>query len=307
MNEQLHTYLIGPHRMRLADATGSQIVGRIESLLPFETNGDEGASSLLTLRIDHSEEQAAPPSGMLAEPIGFDWDDAQCTIFRLPHQTHRIDITPRGSDHTYRMMCRKQFTEAHLGVPLQGRESETLFIVNNFLMMLFAFAAAPHGTLLMHASVVAYQGRGYLFLGKSGTGKSTHSRLWLKHVAGSYLLNDDNPLVHIDTVSHVVSVYGSPWSGKTPCYRNEQLPAGAFVRLEQAAENSIRPLSVVHAFAALMPSCSSLKQEPGVLDGIIRSLTLLSRAVPVYRLLCRPDREAACLCCHTVTLSSPCP
>lgn len=62
-----------------------------------------------------------------------------------------------------------------------GSGNETNFVLNNFLMMLYAFNAARHHTLLMHASVVATEtGKGYLFLGKSGTGKSTHTGLWLQ-------------------------------------------------------------------------------------------------------------------------------
>ena len=59
-------------------------------------------------------------------------------------------------------------------------------------------------------------------MGKSGTGKSTHSRLWLENVPGATLLNDDNPIVRLTLVGAIV--YGSPWSGKTPCYKNESAP-----------------------------------------------------------------------------------
>ena len=122
--------------------------------------------------------------------------------------------------------------------------------IGNELMILFAFAAAPHATLLVHAAVVRQAGRGYLFLGRSGTGKSTHARLWLRHIAGSELLNDDNPVLVL--ADGTATVYGSPWSGKTPCYRNESAPAGAIIRLEQAPQNLIRSERPVAAFASLL-------------------------------------------------------
>lgn len=69
----------------------------------------------------------------------------------------------------------------------------------------------------MHASVVATEtGKGYLFLGKSGTGKSTHTGLWLQQFSDCHLLNDDNPIVHVDSLGKQATVFGSPWSGKNP-------------------------------------------------------------------------------------------
>ncbi|MBO6066250.1 MAG: transposase, partial [Lachnospiraceae bacterium] len=87
-----------------------------------------------------------------------------------------------------------------------------------------------HVHLLMHASVTMHAGKGYLFLGKSGTGKSTHSQLWINNIEGCELLNDDNPVLRVEDDGSV-RVYGSPWSGKTPCYRNLDVPVGAIVDL----------------------------------------------------------------------------
>ena len=73
-------------------------------------------------------------------------------------------------------------------------------------MIAFAFSGAQKDLLLIHASVTMKDGKGYLFLGKSGTGKSTHSQLWLKHIPGTELLNDDNPAVRL--INDEVIVYG---------------------------------------------------------------------------------------------------
>ena len=85
--------------------------------------------------------------------------------------------------------------------------------------------------------MVIQAGNGYAFLGKSGTGKSTHSQLWLRYLEGYELLNDDHPIIRL--VNDEVIIYGSPWSGKTPCYKNKQARLKAVVRLEQASENKI--------------------------------------------------------------------
>ena len=172
------------------------------------------------------------------------------------------------------------------------------FALDNCLMLLYAFASASQHTLMMHASVVKYKGRGYLFLGRSGTGKSTHSRLWLEHIGECELLNDDNPIVRF--VDGNAMVYGSPWSGKTPCYKNESATIGAFVRLQQEPGNHIKLNSLAQAFAALKPSCSTAPWDRAIHNEICETLTDILQCVNTYTLGCRPDREAAELCRNTV-------
>ena len=81
------------------------------------------------------------------------------------------------------------------------------FALSNAMMLLYTFNTTPFDTLMVHASVIAYKGEGYVFLGKSGTGKSTHSRLWLENIEGTYLLNDDNPVIRV--FGDEVLVYGT--------------------------------------------------------------------------------------------------
>ena len=106
----------------------------------------------------------------------------------------------------------------------------TRFAIDNTLMLLYAFATAGHSTLLFHSAVIVREGKGYMFLGKSGTGKSTHAEQWLKAFADAERLNDDNPVVRVHEDGRVV-VYGSPWSGKTPCYKNDQAQVMALVHI----------------------------------------------------------------------------
>lgn len=165
------------------------------------------------------------------------------------------------------------------------------FGLNNALMMAYAFAAAEQDTLLVHASVIRNAGYGYLFTAPSGTGKSTHTHLWYKYIPGSDLMNDDNPVVRI--VDGETRIYGSPWSGKTPCYRNIWAPVGAITRIEQKPENTIRRMAPVEAFATLLPAVSSMKWDKRVYEGICRCISRLLRNTPVFLLGCRPDEEAA--------------
>lgn len=174
----------------------------------------------------------------------------------------------------------------------------TLMQVNTSLMIQFTFATAGLGTVLLHASVTRYKGTANLFFGVSGTGKSTHSRLWHLHIPDTDLMNDDNPVIRI--VDGRAIVFGGPWSGKTLCYRNVQAPVNALVRLEQAPSNKIEKLSGLQAYASIIAAVSSIRWEPGVMDGIVSTVERLAMSVPCYRLECLPDKDAAILCKNTL-------
>ena len=133
---------------------------------------------------------------------------------------------------------------------------------------------------------------------RSGTGKSTHSSLWLKHIPGTELLNDDNPVLRV--VDGEVRVYGSPWSGKTPCYKALDVPTGAIVRLRQAPENRIARLGTVAAYASVMASCSGFRPIRTLADAQHETLAAVAQQVPCYQLDCLPDAAAARLCQETV-------
>ena len=175
----------------------------------------------------------------------------------------------------------------------------TKMAIDNALMVLYALATAASGTVLFHAAVVSHEGKGYMFLGPSGTGKSTHARLWLKYIADTALVNDDNPVVRCLADGSVV-VYGSPWSGKTPCYRNVSYPLGGIVLLSQAPYNKIRRIRGIEAYAALVPSISGKRWDARIADGLHQTENLLAGRVPAYHLECLPDEEAARVCVEEV-------
>ena len=174
-----------------------------------------------------------------------------------------------------------------------------LYAVNSSLMLLFSLCTARLGALEMHASVVTNGGRGYLFLGKSGTGKSTHSQLWIKNITGTELLNDDNPVLRV-LPGGEVRVYGTPWSGKTPCYKAQDAPVGAIVHLSQAPHNKMFRQSPIQAYVSLMESSSSFRPFKDLADGWHATMEGIISAIPYYRLECLPDRDAALLCYNTV-------
>lgn len=163
----------------------------------------------------------------------------------------------------------------------------------------FGVLMAPYKAVAIHTSTIVYRDKAVLFLGESGTGKSTHTRLWRENIEGAFLLNDDSPIIRIHDGKPYV--YGSPWSGKTPCYKNERHELAGCVRLSQAPYNRIRKLNVMQAYAALHPSCPpDFAYDEKLYDGISEVLNDMLSQVPVYHLACLPDADAARLSCQTI-------
>lgn len=178
--------------------------------------------------------------------------------------------------------------------------SDIRFCIDNACMLLYAFATASKQTLEMHAAVIERKGHGFLFLGHSGTGKSTHARMWMAAFEDAKLLNDDNPILRI-LENGEVHVYGSPWSGKTPCYINREVPVGAIVQLAQAPYNRIQPIRLPEAYAYMLSSASGLKIEPKMMDALYDTIARTIQTVQVYKMECLPDTDAARVCEQEVT------
>ena len=189
------------------------------------------------------------------------------------------------------LICSKDYREGRLIITNGISE----MMLNSALMILFTLATAGKGTLLFHAAVVSQSGKGYLFLGPSGTGKSTHARLWIEHFEGTELVNDDNPVVRGGMV------YGSPWSGKTPCYRNVSVPIGGIVMLSQAPYNKIRRLSGIEAYVDLAESVGGKFWDSRIAEDQHQTMNRLAQTIPMWHLECLPDEEAARLCHDTIT------
>ncbi len=286
-------YRVAGFLLRIEAPQGQDLPARLKNLAPFFLESCSAAESpLFTLRL------AQKPSPGFFAPF-FKTEDGpgfpEITIGQSPKAYRfRFSALP-GRPVAGTLDTSKDFSQASL--VLEGVDD--VFALNNAMMLQFAFASALEGALEMHASVVMNGDKGYLFLGRSGTGKSTHSNLWLKHIPGTELLNDDNPVLRLEK-DGTARVYGSPWSGKTPCYRALDCPVGAIVRIRQAPFNRIEKLSGVQAYASLMASASSFRPFRELSDGWHRTLEGLTGKVPCYILDCLPDREAAELCYHTV-------
>lgn len=177
---------------------------------------------------------------------------------------------------------------------LNGTPEMRRFGLNSALMLVLAFAGARRHTLLLHASLVRCKGKGYAFIAKSGTGKSTQVSNWMRYIPGCDIMNDDNPIVRI--IDGKPIIFGCPWSGKTPCYRNVEAPLGAITRIDRADKNFVEALSPIEAFASVLPSCSSMKWDSDIYSSICDTVTSIIETTGIYILHCLPDKESAEAC-----------
>lgn len=204
---------------------------------------------------------------------------------------YRIEAYHELERHTHRLVTDKEFRE--IRATMQWDTPYAGQMLSSLLRIVFSQAVLREEGIGIHASAVVHAGKAYLFLGKSGTGKSTHARLWLQHIPDTKLINDDNPVIRIKKDG--AYAYGTPWSGKTPCYRNVCYPIGGIARLRQAPHNRFRQLDDVEAFMTLLPGCMVIKRDDQLYDMLCNKLAWLAEHVTIGMMECLPDREAAVL------------
>jgi hypothetical protein len=228
----------------------------------------------------------------------FDTGNGDTIVDKLPDGGYQYVIKDINKKSCALVITDKAFRNCSCA--LNGNVNMQSFGLNNALMLIMAFAGSNCQTVLIHASLVREKDYGYAFIAKSGTGKSTQVSLWLRYIEGCDLMNDDNPIIRmIDGVSYI---YGSPWSGKTPCYRKVKARLGAITRIARASENSIERLPVVAAFASVLPSCSSMRWDNDISDSICNIVGEIIASTPVFTLHCKPNQEAALLCHQTISI-----
>lgn len=143
--------------------------------------------------------------------------------------------------------------------------------------------------LLFHGAAVAVEGKAYLFTAKSGVGKTTHCRLWLKNVPGCHILNGDKPLLLFK--DNRVYACGSPWMGKEKYGVNEILPLEGVCLLERDRNNHIEPIRLKNSLMTLLQQCHVTEGKGNLAK--VTSLIKQLECCRVYRLGCNMRAEAA--------------
>ena len=295
LEEKSIVFCIATHSIEVVMPTTFDWERVLHSFKPFECNAAERKKAICSIRI-------------VEEPFAIE-QDSLCVLheesgilgywYALMEkgQNFIVDVQFVENGNHYRMVSDKRFSAATIYI---GRNDKyTDMILSSLMAIVYTQSAVFHQTLLIHASAVEKNGQGYAFLGKSGTGKSTHSALWLRHIEGVELLNDDNPALHIEEDGSVY-LYGTPWSGKTPCYKNRSVRLEALIRLEQAVENRLTWKKGVNALITLLPSCSSMRWSELLYAQMCNLAAEVSGKVKIGHLQCLPDKNAALLCYNEI-------
>lgn len=155
-----------------------------------------------------------------------------------------------------------------------------------------------YDTFLFHGSAVAVDGQAYLFTAKSGTGKSTHTRLWRKLLGErAVMVNDDKPLIRAD--ERGVVVFGTPYNGKHRLGNNISVPIKAVCILERSEKNHIRQITKSEAYATILQQ----SYRPDNVAALSKTLILIdkmSEQVAFWRLGCNMELEAADISYNTM-------
>lgn len=197
-----------------------------------------------------------------------------------------VSITPEDIRFEREKNDREESVE---GIPhreFSDEYLETLSVYRKIADRLPAFR-----TILFHGSAISVDGVGYLFTAKSGTGKSTHTRLWREYFgARAVMINDDKPLLRME--GSEVWVCGTPWNGKHRLGMNTNVPLAGICILERGEENRISPISSKEALHMLMQQSHRPSNPVGVLH-TMDTLNEMMNAVRFYRLECNQDPQAA--------------
>lgn len=265
------------------------------SSTPFRCNTNKNNKFACKIAVnDTSHEVNMTSSCFLTEARGLFGD---CVRLYETGFGYTTIISFENEKYRYVMDSNRDFSDSIVYLATEDLLAEK--VLTFFFMIAFSQMAVLHDTVLIHASVIEKDNQGFAFLGKSGTGKSTHSSLWLRYIEGTSLLNDDNPALQVTSDGRVY-VCGTPWSGKTPCYINKSVQLKALVRLQQAPKNKISKVSGTDALIALLPSCSSLRWNDALYSSLCDTIEKVMEKVPIFMLKCLPDKAAAELCYNSI-------
>ncbi len=156
-----------------------------------------------------------------------------------------------------------------------------------------------YGIILIHSAVVAVDGEAYVFMAKSGVGKSTHLRQWLAHFGSrAMIVNGDKPMYSFD--GDTLMVHGSPWKGKEGWGENISMPVKALCLLERGEQNEIRRATQSEAITKLFHQIL-VPNDASELAVFMPLINRIISEVPFYRLRCTISEEAAKVAYETMS------
>ena len=197
-----------------------------------------------------------------------------------------VQITQSDIDYEREKSRREDIKE---GIPIRNFSDEYLETLAVYRKI--AEKMIDYDTILFHGSVIAIDGIGYLFTAKSGTGKSTHTRLW-RDLFGerAIMVNDDKPLIKVSESG--IIVYGTLWDGKHRLSTNISVPLKSVCVLERSEENRMEKVTADSVYNMLVQQVYR-PQNPQKLLKTLQLIDILSENAGLYRLGCNMDISAA--------------
>lgn len=292
--KQCRDYIIADNRIRVHGPKADIVAAGVGSFEPFATNYDAQTKPIVDIYTGE-DIKAGDLNSKILTTFDFAEGEAQCKFGQT--DSHYIFIIENEDSQPLYLTYERATDKVRCNVGFGGEHNPSFLRFGMWFAI--GIAASKHHTAAIHSSVIVANNEAIMFLGESGTGKSTHTRLWRENIEGATLLNDDSPFLRI--VEGKAIVYGSPWSGKTPCYKNESYPLRAIVRLSQAPHNAMRKLRGAQAIGALLPSMPpAFAFDKELEERMIEILSATVTDVAVYHLECLPNAEAARLSYNTV-------
>lgn len=197
-----------------------------------------------------------------------------------------VEIAPEDIEFEQVKSAREDEVEGRAVIQHTQQYLETLAIYRKIVEKMLDYNA-----FLFHGSAICMNGEGFLFTAKSGTGKSTHTRIW-RRVFGEEVIvvNDDKPLLLVG--EDAVMICGTPWDGKHRRSTNIMVPLRGIAILERGEENEIAPVDASTALPLLLQQ-SYRPSNPAALMETLKLLEQVMNKVGLYRLKCTISREAA--------------
>lgn len=190
--------------------------------------------------------------------------------------------------------------EKHLERSQYSREQYTMQnFIHSFYGTGFAHKILEHNGCVLHSSAVAVDGNAYLFSAHSGTGKSTHTSLWLDHFKDrAVIINDDKPCIR--EVDGELYVYGTPWSGKHDISVNDKFKLKAITFICRSDENWIRETSKSEAISLFLTQTYKPRDKKHM-DLILNMINKIFSKIKIYKMGCNISQEAAKLSYQTMS------
>ena len=221
-------------------------------------------------------------------PIGIDnrssYIEHLCRGYKVEGELPEFVVSANEEEVKQSMDCMEKYSYGYI---------ESLCIYRKICLRL-----STYQTFIMHAAVVAVDGKAYAFTAPSGTGKTTHIRLWLDLLGDrAKVVNGDKPLFRF--VDGVLYACGTPWQGKEHMGENIMCPVQGICFLEQNPENHIRPLGMQEVIQRIFRQLL-VPTEENEFNCYWALLEKMLETIPFYLLQCNRDLEAARLSYETM-------